>query len=363
MLPRIIKYLLVCCCLTAGLPAIGQNPGNKSDTGFIKGIYGNPATLLKQGHTFQSMGVNAIFVRSVSLNETLYTTAKDAGVKVFVEFPTLNGKEYLTGHPEAWPVNEKGHKEPPADWFMGICPTDPGFRQWREEELAAILRKYDVDGVWLDYLHWHAQFETPEPILPETCFCDRCTGQFEMAAKIAIPPGDIPSKAKWILAEADPQWREWRSGVLNNWVAGLKKIVKERNPDALLGIYYCSWYPADYDSALYRIMGLDLEALAGIADVFSPMLYHQRKGRSVSWVGEYTAWLGGQPGFSGTKPPLIWPIVQANNIPNVVTADEFRQVMIKGSQPPATGIMMFSEQGLVQDPAKLGVMKELYKQK
>ena len=330
---------------------------------FTKGIYGNPATLLKQGHTFRSMGVNAIFVRSTSLNDEIFEAARRENVKVYVEFPTLNGKEYLQEHPEAWPINEKGEREQPADWFMGICPTDPGFRSHREAELRSILQRYAVDGIWLDYLHWHAQFETPEPILPETCFCDRCTGRFEAETNVQAPALEKASRAQWILTEADPQWRKWRAGVLNEWVSGLKQVTKETRPEALLGVFHCSWYPEDYDSALYRTMGLDLEALAGIAEVFSPMLYHQRKGRPLSWVGEYTSWLGKQPGFGEAGSPLIWPIVQANDIPGTVTAEEFRQVMENGSQPPATGIMMFSEQALTRSPEKLEVMKALYRKR
>ena len=355
---RLISLLLLLI-----IPFAVLKSQTNEDLPFIKGIYGNPATLLKQGHTFQSMGVNAIFVRSVSLNDEIFEAAKKENVRVYVEFPTLNGKDYLEEHPEAWPINEKGEKEPPADWFMGICPTDSGFRRHRETELRDILQRYAVDGIWLDYLHWHAQFESPEPILPETCFCDRCTSRFEAETNVRVPAGEIAYRAQWILAEVDPEWRKWRSGVLNEWVSGLKQVTKEESPEALLGIYHCSWYPADYDSALYRTMGLDLEALAGIAEVFSPMLYHQRKGRSLSWVGEYTSWLGKQPGFAGAGSPLIWPIVQANDIPGTVTAEEFRQVMENGSQPPASGIMMFSDQALTRSPEKLEVMKALYQKK
>ncbi len=72
------------------------------------------------------------------------------------------------------PNNEKGERARPASWFMGICPTEPGFHAYRLEELQELLRTLDVDGVWMDYVHWHAQFEEPEPILPETCFCENC---------------------------------------------------------------------------------------------------------------------------------------------------------------------------------------------
>ncbi|RPA68811.1 hypothetical protein EF405_09660 [Cyclobacteriaceae bacterium YHN15] len=354
----------------------------KEEKEFIKGVYGNPATLLKEGYRFDSLGMNAVFVRSFSLNKDFYKTAKAQGVKVYVEFPTLNGKEYLQEHPDAWPVDENGQQSPPADWFMGICPTHPGFKTHRSNQLKAILQEFEVDGIFLDYVHWHAQFETREPILPETCFCERCTSQFGTNIKKEIPGKSIPEKAAWILTNEDNAWRKWRSGILNDWVEDMGKILKENQPESKLGVFYCSWYPSDYDSALYRNLGIDPLALAERADVLSPMLFHHMKGRPTSWVGEYLAWLGelldkdynnnnkrsksgdlnqsGDLNYENIKSTQIWPIVQAHNNPGIVSPEEFRQVMSEGSKPPSSGIMMFSDQSLVEEPEKIKIMKEFY---
>lgn len=327
---------------------------------FIKGVYGNPGTLLDAGYSFDSLGMNAVFVRSGSLNREFYDTARQQGCRVYVEFPTLNGKNYLQNNPEAWPINEKGEQAPAADWFMGICPTDPGFKAFRTKQLNDILSEFNVDGIFLDYLHWHAQFETTDPILPETCFCNRCTDMFEGHLRNGIPGSGIPEKAAWILDNADDEWRSWRNSILNGWVKDMGDIVKKSRPDALLGVFYASWYPADHDSALYRNLGIDVPTLADLADVLSPMLFHKMKGRPVEWVGEYVEWLDDLTGAGERGAPLIWPIVQSHNNPVVVTAHEFRQVMLEGSRHPSSGIMMFSDQSLLQDPEKIDVMKEIY---
>jgi hypothetical protein len=350
-------FLLLLLCMWA-LIAPGQS---KNERTFTKGVYGDAGAFLNNGMSFRSLGINAIFVRSASLHEGLYRAAREEGVRVYVEFPTLNGKDYVEAHPEAWPINEKGQRAPAADWFMGVCLTDTGFQQYRQKQLRAILEQFAVDGVWLDYLHWHAQFETPDPILPETCFCERCTQQFETDMAVDVPQGDTEEKGRWILTESDSAWRQWRSDVLNRWVVDMKSIVKEIRPDALLGIFYCPWYPDDFDGAHYRILGLDMKALAGVADVFSPMLYHHMMERSPDWVGEYVKWLEAE-GIAGEK-PLIWPIVQAHNKPGVITTEEFRQVMWNGSRAPSSGIMMFTLHTLINEPAKLGVMKDLYRKR
>jgi hypothetical protein len=329
---------------------------------FMKGVYGNPATLLDAGYRFDSLGMNAVFVRSISLNNDFFKTAKEQDVKVFVEFPTLNGKEYLQDHPEAWPITEKGEKAGPADWFMGICPTDPDFKDYRSDQLREILQEYEVDGIFLDYVHWHAQFETNNPILPETCFCDRCTAQFGKNINKEIPGSLIAEKASWILENQDPAWRKWRAEILNGWVEEMGTITKEIRPEAKLGVFYCAWYPDDYDSALYRNLGIDPLAFSKIADVLSPMLFHQMKARPTTWVGEYVAWLGDLTKTGKTGKPQIWPIVQSHNNPGIISPEEFKAVMREGSKPPATGIMMFSDQSLVENPEKVKVMKKLYKE-
>ena len=41
---------------------------------------------------------------------------------------------------------------------MGVRPTEPGFIKHFKTNQDP-LEKFDVDGVWMDYLQWHAQFE------------------------------------------------------------------------------------------------------------------------------------------------------------------------------------------------------------
>lgn len=348
--------------ITLPLIACSQTdpPVHESDTfPFIKGVYGNPGALLEAGYDFDALGLNAIFVRSISLDDEVFATARAQNARVFVEFPTLLGRNYVEDHPEAWPIDETGEKSPPADWFMGVCPTDPGFIEHRRDQLHEILQTYNVDGIFLDYVHWHAQFETTDPILPETCFCDRCITTFSDYTGIDIPDGDTSGQAGWILDNADPEWRDWRNYVLNSWVTDMKSIVRDMRPDALVGIFYCSWFPDEHDSALYRTLGIDVEAFAEKADVLAPMLFHKMKDRPTEWVSEYTTWLGSIIDATDND-PLVWPIVQAHDNPEEVTPGEFRQVMLEGSKPPTSGIMMFSDQALLDNPDKIEVMKKLY---
>lgn len=335
----------------------GQQPDKNIE---ITGVYGSPEPFWKKGHKLENLGVNSIFVHSRAITDELMKKAKAGNLKVFAEFATLNGKNYVETHPEAWALNEKGEKVAAASWFMGVCPTDPGFLKYRLDVLQKLLDDFELDGVWLDYIHWHAQFEEPDPILPETCFSDSCLNSFSKTAQITLPKGSTAEKASWILNNKEKEWRDWRCGILYSWVKQMREIVKKSKPEALLGLYHCPWTDEEFNGARRRILGLDYDQLKNIVDVFSPMVYHQRMGRDPSWVAENVKWLSDRLGLSTTTFPKIWPIVQAHNDPGIVSANEFETVMWGGLSGKSTGIMMFTTRSVAEEDAKIEVMKKVY---
>lgn len=328
--------------------------------GVIKGVYGSPKALWDKGYTLQNLGVNSIFVHSGSLTPEVVERAKSENAYVFAEFATLNGKNYVDKHPEAWAINEKGEKVEAASWFMGVCPTEPGFRKYRMDQLRRLLTDYDLDGVWMDYVHWHAQFEDLEPILPETCFNDSCLASFSKDTGVQIPMGTRTEKAAWILRNVVEKWRDWRCNVIYDWAKEMKDELNRLRPGALLGLYHCPWTDAEFNNARQRILGLDYSLLKKTVDVFSPMVYHERMGRKATWVAENVIWLGEKLDVQENGYPKIWPIVQAHNDPGMVSPSEFVTVLKGGLAGKSTGVMMFTTNAVAGDEEKAEVMKTLY---
>ena len=322
-----------------------------------RGVYSDPKPLWAAGARLNELGINAVFVHSGSINQALMDRATGEGAKVYAEFPTLNGKGYVENHPEAWPINEKGQPAPAATWFMGVCPTDPAFRQHRVKQLEELLDRFDLAGVWLDYFHWHAQFEEPTAILPETCFNHSCLRAFQKASGIRLPSLQPAEAARYILSKHEKKWREWRVQVLEGWAVDLREIVKKRRPNAQFGLYHCPWTDDEYSGARVRILGLDLQRLNRVFDVFSPMVYHRRMGRPPEWVGEYVRWLSLR--FGAFK---VWPIVQAHSEPDQIPAAEFETVMRLGVTTGTGGIMMFTTRAVADDPAKTAALRRLYRE-
>ena len=335
--------------------------GQKSaETVEIRGVYGNPKPFWDKDLNLNDLGVNAIFVHSGSINHDMVNRARSEGAMVFAEFATLNGKNYVETHPEAWAINEKGEKVQAASWFMGVCPTEPGFRQYRFGQLRDLLLEYDLDGVWMDYVHWHAQFEEPEPILPETCFCNSCLDEFSKDSGIEIPDGTTSKKAQWILDNHDGSWRDWRCKVIYDWTYEIKEIIKEIRPGALLGLYHCPWNDQEFNGARRRILGLDYNLLMETIDVFSPMVYHRRMGREPNWVKENIEWFSNRLNIRKDSYPKVWPIVQAYNNPGIISNTEFETVLKGGLAGKSSGVMMFTTSAVAEDEGKTEVMKNVY---
>ena len=332
-----------------------------SSQNIIRGIYGHPNPLWEKGYTLQELGINAIFTHSGSIDSTLMKRAKKEGVKVYAEFATLNGKNYVQEHPEAWAINEKGERVEAASWFMGVCPTETGFRNYRFNLLRKLLREHDIKGVWMDYVHWHAQFEEPEPILPETCFCDHCLSSFSEEKDLVIPDGSTAEKAEWILQNKDDEWRDWRCSVIYDWSVQIRNIIQEEKPGTLLGIYHCPWNDKEFNEARRRILGLDYDLLRDVFDVFSPMVYHARMGREPIWVKDNIEWFCDRLNIKHGSYPKVWPIVQAYNNPYVISASEFETVMKGGMTAKSSGVMMFTTKAVADDTEKINVLKKFYK--
>lgn len=326
----------------------------------IRGVYGHPQPLWDKGYRLDELGVNAIFVHSGSIKPDMVSRARKEGLKIFAEFATLNGKNYVQEHPEARAIDEKGVPVEAASWFMGACPTEPGFRRYRFDQLRELLATYELDGVWMDYVHWHAQFEDPEPILPETCFCDHCLDRFSNDANIQLPSGTTAEKAQWILENQDKPWRDWRCGIILEWAQEMKSILHEIRPEALLGLYHCPWNDEEFDGARRRILGLDYDLLKETIDVFSPMVYHERMGRSPEWVAENINWFCERLDADEDSAPKVWPIVQAHNDPGVVSTSAFETVLRGGLSGCSGGVMMFTTRSVAEAEEKVEVLRKVY---
>jgi hypothetical protein len=333
---------------------------------FIRGVYGHPKAFWTTGAKLNDYGVNAVFVHSGAIDDDLVKRARGEGCKVFAEFATLNGgyEKWVEKHPDAHPIDDEGNPARKATWFMGVCPTNKPFREFRMNALRELLEKHELDGVFLDYLHWHAQFEDPYPQFIKTCFNDDCLAAFEKHSGVAVQGETTAEKAKWIFMNAPKQWEDWRVSVLVDWAREAREITKAIRPSAIIGNYHAAWRDEDLGGVRRRALGLDFRELMKHVDVFAPMLYHGRSGKTPESVREYVEWFSEQYPVQtrSGKYPQLWPIVQAHDEPRV-PPQEFEKVLRYGMSGKSSGVMMFTTASVAGDERKMAAMRRVYTDK
>jgi hypothetical protein len=276
-------------------------------------------------------------------------------VKIFAEFNTLHRADYLKKHPDAAPMLKGGKRAPAPHGWQGICPTHVAYRKWRMDAFRTLLKNHAIDGVWLDYHHSHASWERAEPVMPDTCFCNRCIEQFAKAVGTGPIEGELMER-----------WVQWRCDVFTDWVREFREILDETRPKALLGTFHCPWSATDRAGALKKKLAIDLRAQKKYIDVFSPMPYHARFGhaKDPAWVSRQVGWLGKHLGVRGVAGERIriWPIVQLADWGDPVPVEQVAGVLDHGTRAPATGVMVFRWGALRKQPKKVDAMTRFYRE-
>ena len=354
--------LALCLIIALALPATeaADKPGQHLK---IRGIYGGvPETVA--GKTLRQAGVNAIFIGEGGINAAMLAKLHGQGIKVFAEFATVHNAGYVKAHPDSAPFDATGKPAPAPDGWQGVCPTHDGFRKARMDRARELLKEHAVDGLWLDYHHAHSNWERAEPILPDTCFCNRCLTRFQRDTGVKLPDEPTPALAKLLLGDLNEKWVQWRCEVLTDWMREFREIIDQTRPTALLGTYHCPWSDTDYDGALKKKLHIDLKAQAAYVDVFSTMPYHARFNHAddPDWVRRQVKWLGEYLGIKGQagEKNQIWPIVQASDWGEAVTPKGVRQALQAGSELPATGVMLFRWGTLKDEKAKQQAIADFY---
>ena len=357
---KFVAFTLICALV---LPAGAQEKRPHIE---VRGIYGGvPTELLDQGKTLEDCGINAVWMGSGSLTAERVAVLRAQKSQVYAEFNTLHVARYVKEHPDAAPVGIDGEICPPPQGWQGLCPTHPGYRQYRMDDFRRVLRDFDIDGIWLDYHHSHASWERDEPDMPDTCFCRRCVTRFSHETKTDLPEATLAELAERILGQHAETWIQWRCDLFTDWVREFYEIRNQTRPKALLGTFHCPWSDTDYDGALRNKLAIDLKAQARYIDVFSTMPYHARFGHATdpAWISRQTAWLGEHLGIRGEPGERlrIWPIVQLADWGETVPVEQVATVLDHGTRLPATGVMVFHWGSLRRQEEKAKAMVDFYR--
>ena len=104
----------------------------------IRGIYGHPKPFWDKGAKLNDYGVNAVFVHSGAIDDELVKRARGEGCKVFAEFATLNGgyEDWVEETPRRPPDRRRRQPRAQGDLVHGRLPDEQGIPRLPHERAA-----------------------------------------------------------------------------------------------------------------------------------------------------------------------------------------------------------------------------------
>ena len=241
------------------------------DIPLLFGPYGSRA--LEHAERFSGCGANAAWFHG--FNAEAFEVCVGHGIVPCVEFKTFRAD--FDKRPEVVPVGIDGKPIRYGRLVQGVCLSNAAFLQETEEHLIEGVQAFRPAGIWLDYLTYGGWFETPEPDLQESCFCPDCVAEFcESTGLDATAP-------EHILAHHASAWTRHKCARIAEFAVHYASLIRQHLPDCVLGAYMCPWTPGEFDGALTRIFAQDYALLAPAIDVFTPLIYATKSGRSPAW--------------------------------------------------------------------------------
>jgi len=196
-----------------------------------------------------------------------------------VEFKTFRAD--FGAHPKMVPIGVDGKPIRYGDLVQGICLSQHEYLEEIEADLVMGVRDFKPAGIWLDYLTYAGWFETPDPDLQESCFCPDCIAEFCGATGVdATTPAEILERHSLL-------WTRHKCERVAGYAARYADVIRSHLPNCVIGAYMVPWTPEEFGGALNRIFAQDYELLAPSIDVFTPLIYVRKSGRTAAWGREY----------------------------------------------------------------------------
>jgi len=292
-------------------------------------------------------------------NKEFYIKAKKYGIKTFTVFPVFcsPGKEFE--NKKFYAIDGYGNIAK-DEWVNFACPSNEEYRKLKLKELKNIIKKYNPDGISIDFIRYFVYWEKIGPgekidPLKNTCFCDKSINKFEKTKGIRLPENLITTKekAKWILKHHKNEWVEWKTEVIASMVKEITNLAKKLKPDIMFNIHIIPWREKDYNNAIRVIAGQDISKLSKYVNYVSPMCYWYMLKRKPQWVSSVVKDIK-----RFTNKPIV-PSIQVSNeyLSKNISHEEFKRAFLSAMKKPSSGIIFWKWEFFEKEPNK----KEIFK--
>ena len=190
--------------------------------------------------------------------------------------------------------------------------------------------------------------------MANSCFDRSCVDRFEKDTGVVLPEGvkGTAEAATWILSNHGREWTHWKCGIITGLVSSIAAEVRAIKPGIGVNIHSVPWRESDFGGAIKTIAGQDLKALAGPADMISPMCYWHMLKRRPPWIRDVV-----KDVYAQTKGCVV-PSIQVGRayINEALSVEEFKEALDEALRPPSAGVIFWNWDALVKEPEKKAVV-------
>lgn len=191
------------------------------------------------------------------------------GIRVHAWLPINRDPRLVQLHPD-WAMQEIAGPRSPA-W---LSPSHPGFRRYLLETIEALVTRYPVDGLHLDYLRY--------PDISHD-FSETTLAAFRDATGIRDA-----SKQSLVAGDHYLSWMTWRNGRITAQTAAIHDLVRDlRGADFELSAALIDEAAVSFRAG--DTFGQDYSRLAQYLDIVSPMAYFTQDNEPAQSVSR-TVW-------------------------------------------------------------------------
>jgi len=315
---------------------------------------------------WRSLGINTAFVGAgLGADPEFKALAKKNGITTFLIFPVFFDAAALDKDPGLFSVASDGRRAE-DDWVKFVCPTREEFRSRKIEEAKRLVREVDPDVLSLDFMRFFVFWEKVYPdrvpeTLPNSCFDTSCLEAFQQEMDVHLPANlsdaGTDAKAKWVLTNHAPEWREWKCRTIAGMVKLLTAAAREAKPSIKINIHTVPWRKEDFQGGIETIVGQEVVRLAPLVDYISPMCYHHMVRRPPAWIHSVVQDIHDRSLAS------VLPSIQVDKayIEDPYTLDEFKEAVTEALKTPSLGVIFWSWDALNKAPERKEAFKAILK--
>ncbi len=335
---------------------------NKKITGIkIYDYNGNYEVLASE---WRHMGINTCFAGSgLTGNPEFRKALKKNKIKTFLIFPVFQNPEILKKDTSLYALTDNGMKAV-SDWVEFVCPSRKAYRASKIKEAADLIRKYNPDGISIDFIrhfvYWEMIYpDTAPENLHRACYCDSCLALFSTENNVVIPDSCLTTvqKATFIDKNCPDRWNEFRCKLITSMVKEISDEARRVRPGIKINVHAVPWREIDFNGAGINVAGQDLRSIAPFTDYISPMCYSQMLKRDPEWISDVVRDMDRR--CRGKILPSIQ--VYPEYIDRKFTSEDFGNCLNESLKPPSLGVVFFSWPLFVKDSSRIDVARKIIK--